>query len=101
MAMHAGEWVGYAAEMHRFPEQETTIICLASRTDISPTCLCVKVTRVLLGGQLGTNPRLETRRQHPAAMEPPATVEDTGFPGARLHWLTARSLIVAPSWTRI
>lgn len=79
LVMHAGEWVGYVAEIIRFPEQETTIICLANRTDVSPTRLCVKVARVVLEEQLGTNPKLETRREHPAALEPPVDVEDTGL----------------------
>jgi len=80
MVMHAGEWVGYVAEMIRFPEQETTIICLANRTDISPTRLCVGVAGVVLGEQLGTTPRLVTRRQYPAVPEPPVYVEDAGLP---------------------
>lgn len=80
MVMHAGEWVGYVAEIIRFPEQETTIICLANRTDVSPTRLCVMVARVVLEEELGTNPRLETRREHPAAPEPPVYVEDTDRP---------------------
>ncbi len=80
LVMHAGEWVGYVAEMIRFPEQNTTIICLANRTDISPARLCVKVAKVVLGEQLGTDPKLETRRQHSAALEPPAYVEDAGLP---------------------
>jgi len=36
---HGGSWVGYLAEMVRFPEQRLSVIVLANRTGIDPTQL--------------------------------------------------------------
>lgn len=48
MILHGGAWVGYRAEMVRFPEKKLTIICLANRSNVAPTRLCLEVADILL-----------------------------------------------------
>ncbi len=45
---HGGAWVGYRAELLRFPEQQLSIICLANRSDAEPWQLANEVADVLL-----------------------------------------------------
>ncbi len=45
---HSGSWVGYRAELTRFPEERLTVICLANRADVDPTGLCQQLARGLL-----------------------------------------------------
>ena len=42
---HGGAWVGYRAEMLRFPDEHLTVICLANRGDVDPTLLCHEIAR--------------------------------------------------------
>ncbi len=46
---HAGGWVGYKAEILRFPERRLTVICLCNRNDFHPTPLAQQVADVYLG----------------------------------------------------
>ncbi len=46
---HGGAWVGYRAEMMRFPDHRLTVICLANRADVDPTRLCTQVAEIFLG----------------------------------------------------
>lgn len=45
---HGGAWVGYLAEMVRFPEQRFSVIVLANQTSVSPTTLARKVSDICL-----------------------------------------------------
>ena len=67
---HGGAFVGFRAQMMRFPEKQTTVVCLANRADIDPTARCREVAEVLFkdlkravddGG--GESPRLDPRRE--------------------------------------
>jgi len=59
MVSHAGAFVGFRAEMIRFPEQKVSVICLASLSTINPERLARQVADVYLADQLEEQP--ETR----------------------------------------
>ncbi len=50
---HGGAWVGYLAEMVRFPEQRLTVIVLANQTECSPTQLALKAADICLADVYG------------------------------------------------
>ena len=50
---HGGSFVGYRAQMMRFPGQRFTVICLANLSSINPTRLCRKVADLCLADVLG------------------------------------------------
>jgi|Deesub1362B_J571_1020462.scaffolds.fasta_scaffold00288_6 CubicO group peptidase (beta-lactamase class C family) len=45
---HGGAFVGFRAQMIRFPEQKFSVICLANLSSINPTKLCFKVADIYL-----------------------------------------------------
>jgi len=45
---HGGAWMGYRAQMIRFPEQKFSAICLANFSNINPSELCFKVADIYL-----------------------------------------------------
>lgn len=45
---HAGWFVGYRAELMRFPEQQFSVICLANTNELNPTALCLQVASLWL-----------------------------------------------------
>ncbi len=49
---HGGAFVGFRAEMIRFPEQEFTVICLANLSSIKPHQLALQVADIYLSGQI-------------------------------------------------
>jgi hypothetical protein len=49
---HGGAWAGYRAELMRFPEQKTSIVCLSNLASMSPTDLCEGVAAIVLKDQL-------------------------------------------------
>jgi len=51
MVGHGGAFVGFRAEMIRFPEQEFTVICLANLSSINPSQLSLQVADVYLADQ--------------------------------------------------
>lgn len=51
MVSHGGAFVGFRAEMIRFPEQKLTVICLANLSSIGPTKLALQVADIYLRGQ--------------------------------------------------
>ncbi|MCI2425149.1 beta-lactamase family protein [Candidatus Acetothermia bacterium] len=52
MVSHGGAFVGFRAEMIRFPEQEFTVICLANLSSINPHQLALQVADLYLFDQL-------------------------------------------------
>ena len=44
---HGGAFAGYCAEMLRFPKEQTTVICLANLSNLSPWVLAEQVAHVL------------------------------------------------------
>jgi CubicO group peptidase (beta-lactamase class C family) len=59
MISHSGGFVGFRAEMIRFPEQKLSVICLANLSTIEPTRLARQVADIYLADQLEEGP--ETR----------------------------------------
>ena len=57
---HGGAFVGYRAEMIRFPEQHFSVIVLANRADAQPTRLAFEVADIFLKDQF-----IETAPSHP------------------------------------
>jgi len=52
MISHGGAFVGFRADMIRFPEQRLTVICLANLSRINPSQLARKVADIYLAEQL-------------------------------------------------
>ncbi len=48
MVAHSGGFVGYRAQMIRFPEQKFSVICFANLGTISPSRLCREVANICL-----------------------------------------------------
>ncbi len=70
---HGGSWVGYRAELLRFPEQRFSVACLCNRSDANPSRLARRVADIYLADQLG--PAEEESRSETA--EPAGTVAPT------------------------
>jgi CubicO group peptidase (beta-lactamase class C family) len=49
---HGGSWAGYRAQLMRFPEQKTSIVCLCNLGDMDPSGLCEKVAGIVLAQQM-------------------------------------------------
>ena len=50
---HGGAFVGFRAQMLRFPDQLTTIICLCNRADANPSRRALEVADIVLEDRLG------------------------------------------------
>ena len=72
---HAGGFVGFRAQMLRFPNQSTTIICLCNRADANPTRLAREVADVVLADRLGPREVKSTDAESGSESEDVATVE--------------------------
>jgi CubicO group peptidase (beta-lactamase class C family) len=60
---HGGSWVGYRAELVRFPDQHFSVACLCNRSDANPSRLARRVADIYLAdeftrqeGESGTEP---------------------------------------------
>ncbi|UCG28179.1 MAG: beta-lactamase family protein [Bacteroidales bacterium] len=49
---HGGAFVGFRADIVRFPEQKLSVALFANRADANPTSMCYKVADILLKDQL-------------------------------------------------
>ncbi len=49
---HGGGFVGFRAQMARFPEQKFTVICLANLGTINPSRLCLQIADIYLADKL-------------------------------------------------
>jgi len=49
---HGGAWAGYRAELMRFPERRTSIVCLCNLNTMNPTHLCEQVAAIVLADAL-------------------------------------------------
>jgi CubicO group peptidase (beta-lactamase class C family) len=49
---HGGSWAGYRAQLMRFPEQKTSIVCLCNLGNMNPNVLCEQVAGVVLAQQM-------------------------------------------------
>lgn len=60
---HGGAWVGYRAEMLRFPEKKFSVICLANFNQAKATYMAKQVADICLDGQLSGS-RVSAAPQH-------------------------------------
>lgn len=51
---HGGAWAGFRAEMIRYPDEETSIICLSNYSEFNPTVKCREVARIMLSERMDT-----------------------------------------------
>ncbi len=49
---HSGGFVGFRAQMARFPEQKFTVVCLANLGTINPSRLCLQIADIYLAAKL-------------------------------------------------
>jgi CubicO group peptidase (beta-lactamase class C family) len=69
---HGGAWMGYRAQMIRFPEQKFSVICLANFSNINPSELCFKVADIYLAN----NFIREIEPKKPAAQPKPVILTE-------------------------
>ncbi len=72
MVSHAGGFVGFRAEMIRFPDERVSVICLCNRADANPSQLSRRVAEVYLGDRMEAR---EPRGQRAPRAQPPDMVE--------------------------
>jgi len=72
MVSHAGGFVGFRAEMIRFPDERLSVICLCNRADANPSQLSRRVAEVYLGDRMEAR---EPRGQRAPRAQPPDMVE--------------------------
>jgi CubicO group peptidase (beta-lactamase class C family) len=75
---HGGSFVGFRAEMIRFPDQKFSVICLANLSSISPSRLANQVADIYLEDAFTEAPRQRTgtqqNRQRPGVRAEPASL---------------------------
>ena len=54
---HSGSWVGFKAQLLRFPEQRFSVICLCNDESANPTALTVRVADIYLAEQFESAPK--------------------------------------------
>jgi CubicO group peptidase (beta-lactamase class C family) len=54
---HSGSWVGFKAQLLRFPGQHFSVICLCNDESAHPTALAVRIADIYLADQFETAPR--------------------------------------------
>ncbi|MGE5559620.1 MAG: serine hydrolase domain-containing protein [Chloroflexota bacterium] len=68
---HYGEFLGFQSVIRRFPEQDTTIICLANSSAVSPTDLAVAIEDIILEDEFGPAPAADPEPPTRPAPSPP------------------------------
>jgi CubicO group peptidase (beta-lactamase class C family) len=53
---HSGSWVGFKAQLLRFPEQRFSVICLCNDESAKPTALALRIADIYLADQFETAP---------------------------------------------
>lgn len=79
LVSHGGAFVGFRADMLRFPEQNFSVICLANLANINPSQLARKVTDIYLAEHLKQEPE-KTQEQPRFIALPPEKLKS--FAGA-------------------
>ncbi len=78
IVQHGGGFVGYRAEMIRFPEQRFSVICFANVASFNPTARCFEVADICLRGEYPRHERIALELQD----DLDRLREEAGFPGA-------------------
>jgi CubicO group peptidase (beta-lactamase class C family) len=60
---HGGGFVGFRAQMVRFPEQKFTVVCLANLGAINPSRLCLQVADIYLADKLKETPKEPKKKE--------------------------------------
>ncbi len=53
---HSGSWVGFRAQLLRFPEQRFSVICLCNEETANPTALALRIADVYLADRFASEP---------------------------------------------
>lgn len=53
---HSGSWVGFKAQLLRFPEQRFSVICLCNDESANPTALALRIADLYLADQFESEP---------------------------------------------
>ena len=61
---HSGSWVGFKAQLLRFPEQRFSVICLCNDESANPTALTVRVADIYLAEQFESAPKRPVIASH-------------------------------------
>lgn len=72
---HGGAFVGYRAELVRFPEERVSIVCLGNTSAIDPTSLCYRVADLVLRDRFPASPGPGATPAAASAEPPPAARE--------------------------
>jgi CubicO group peptidase (beta-lactamase class C family) len=54
---HSGSWVGFKAQLLRFPKQRFSVICLCNDESANPTALTLQIADIFLADQFESPPR--------------------------------------------
>jgi len=54
---HSGSWVGFRAQLLRFPAQRFSVICLCNDESANPTALALRIADIYLADQFETTPK--------------------------------------------
>ena len=76
---HSGGFVGFRADIVRYPSEEFTVICLANLGSINPSGLCNKVADIYLADQFEKDASPET------AADPAGALDPVELPGSALE----------------
>ena len=76
---HSGSWVGFKAQLLRFPGQRFSVICLCNDESVNPTALAVRIADIYLADQFESAPR-----------RPVAAADPDGDPAARAAELAVK-----------
>jgi CubicO group peptidase (beta-lactamase class C family) len=68
---HGGAFVGFRAELVRFPEQRLSVVCLCNRADANPSRLARQVAEVYLEDQMGPPEEEEGREDDDSSQAKP------------------------------
>ena len=60
---HGGGFVGFRAQMARFPEQKFTVICLANLGTINPSRLCLRIADIYLADEFKKFEKLPKKKK--------------------------------------
>jgi CubicO group peptidase (beta-lactamase class C family) len=79
MIGHDGRWMGYRAEMIRFPEQRFSVICLSNLSTINPARLAKQIADVYLAEEFTEPGDTSPSEQHVAELSTSEMEDKLGF----------------------
>lgn len=77
---HGGAFVGFRAQIMRFPEQQTSIVCLSNRADFDADARCLEIAELLFAELLGEE---EPKRSRPKGSRRPSDQDPLPAPQPR------------------